>query len=281
MQASWKTRASQVGVVLTTIIGLYGCASSSERTPGDPLEPINRAVFSFNDGVDTYFARPVAVGYTKITPSPIRTAISNFFSNIGDIGNLSNDLLQLKLTDATEDLVRFAFNSTFGMGGLLDWATPAGLPKHQQDFGLTLGHYGVPSGPYLVLPLFGPSSFRDSTSWMFAYFTTPISFLSADVGVPLFGVNFISARADLLGATDVLSQAALDKYTFVRNAYTQRRRYLLDSDTAPPDYAGVNDEPTGVSDAAESRTVSANPDSRNGLAHVSGAVTPSGGVVTH
>ncbi|ANB75847.1 hypothetical protein AYM40_26435 [Paraburkholderia phytofirmans OLGA172] len=281
MQARWKVRTLELGIVLTSIIGLCGCASSFDRTPGDPLEPMNRAVFSFNDRVDTYVARPVAVGYTKITPSPVRTAIRNFFSNIGDIGNFSNDALQLKVTDATEDLMRFAFNSTFGIGGLLDWATPAGLPKHNQDFGLTLGHYGVPSGPYLVLPLFGPSSLRDSTGWIFSYFTTPTSYLQADVSVPLFGVNFISTRADLLGATDVLSQAALDKYTFVRDAYTQRRRYLLGSGTAPPNYTDADDKSTEVSDAVRSRAVESTPDSRNGLAHVSGASTRSGDAVAN
>jgi phospholipid-binding lipoprotein MlaA len=163
-------------------------------------------------------------------------AMSNFFSNIGDIGNLANDLLQLEFTDASEDLVRFAFNSTFGIGGLIDRASPAGLPKHHQDFGLTLGRYGVPPGPYLVLPLFGPSSFRDATSWVFAYFLTPTTYLTAEVSVPLFGLDFVSAWADLLGATDILSQVALDQYTFVRSAYAQRRQYMRKSDacTAPP-----------------------------------------------
>jgi phospholipid-binding lipoprotein MlaA len=162
--------------------------------------------------------------------------MSNFFSNIGDIGNLANDLLQLEFTDASEDLVRFAFNSTFGIGGLIDRASPAGLPKHHQDFGLTLGRYGVPPGPYLVLPLFGPSSFRDATSWVFAYFLTPTTYLTAEVSVPLFGLDFVSAWADLLGATDILSQVALDQYTFVRSAYAQRRQYMRKSDacTAPP-----------------------------------------------
>ena len=142
---------------------LAGCATGPNRKPGDPLEPMNRAIFKFNDSVDQAIAVPVAKGYQKVTPKPMRTAISNFFSNLGDLGNVANNLLQLKITDATEDLMRFAFNTTFGIGGLIDWATPAGLPKHDQDFGLTLGHYGVPAGPYLVLPLLGPSSVRDST----------------------------------------------------------------------------------------------------------------------
>ncbi|MGF6767915.1 phospholipid-binding lipoprotein MlaA [Paraburkholderia sp. GAS199] len=231
-------------MVLLLAIGLSACASEANRKPGDPLEPMNRAIFSFNDGLDKYVARPVAVGYTKVTPQPIRTAISNFFSNIGDLGNFANDLLQLKFTDATEDLVRVALNSTFGLGGLLDWASPAGLPKHHQDFGLTLGHYGVSAGPYLVLPLFGPSSVRDSSQWIFSYFTAPTTYLPADVTVPLFGANFISSRADLLGATNLLSEAALDKYAFVRDAYTQRRKSLLNENSTVPNYDD-GDEPAG------------------------------------
>ncbi|MGF6727697.1 phospholipid-binding lipoprotein MlaA [Paraburkholderia sp. GAS41] len=225
-----------LGAALTSIAGLSGCATSTASIPGDPLEPMNRAVFAFNESLDAHVARPAALGYTKVTPAPVRTAISNFFSNLGDIGNFSNDLLQLKATDATEDLVRFAFNSTFGIGGILDWATPAGLPKHHQDFGLTLGHYGVPSGPYLVLPVFGPSSVRDSSSWLFAYFTTPTTYLSSDISIPLFGLNIVSTRADLLGATDLLSEAALDKYSFVRDAYSQRRQHLLESRATLPAY---------------------------------------------
>lgn len=229
-----KTAITTMTMVIA--IGVTGCATGPDRKPGDPLEPMNRAIFSFNEGLDRYVARPAAVGYVRITPSPLRTAISNFFSNIGDLGNFANDLLQLKITDATEDLLRFAFNSTFGLGGFLDWASAAGLPKHHQDFGLTLGHYGVPAGPYLVLPLFGPSSLRDSSGWVFAYFTTPTTYLPSDVSVPLFGVNFVSARSELLGATDLLSAAALDKYAFVRDAYTQRRRYFLNRGTSLPDY---------------------------------------------
>lgn len=236
------TRAAIAIAIMTMVIaiGVTGCATGSDRQPGDPLEPMNRAIFSFNDGLDKYVARPAAVSYVRITPSPLRTAISNFFSNIGDLGNFANDLLQLKITDATEDLLRFAFNSTFGLGGVLDWASATGLPKHHQDFGLTLGHYGVPAGPYLVLPLFGPSTFRDSTGWVFAYFTTPTTYLPADVSVPLFGVNFVSERSELLGATDLLSVAALDKYAFVRDAYMQRRRSLLNMGTSLPDYGDQN-----------------------------------------
>jgi phospholipid-binding lipoprotein MlaA len=246
-RAARNLRALTGGVIIAAAFALSGCATGPDRKPNDPLEPMNRQIFKFNDAADKYVAHPIATGYVKVTPSPLRTAISSFFSNIGDIGNFANNLLQLKITDATEDLMRFAFNTTFGIGGLIDWATLAGLPKHNQDFGLTLGHYGVPSGPYLVLPLLGPSSVRDATNWIASYPLNPGTYLDTAASVALFGVHFVSARADLLGATDILSQAALDKYAFVRDAYTQRRQYLLTgaAGAALPDYGdeGTTAEP--------------------------------------
>ncbi|MFL9965902.1 VacJ family lipoprotein [Paraburkholderia sediminicola] len=206
---------------------ISGCATGPDRKPGDPFEPVNRVVFNFNDGVDRYIAEPVAKGYQKVTPQPLRTAVSNFFSNLGDLTNAANALLQLKITDATEDIMRFAFNSVFGLGGLLDWATPAGLPKHHQDFGLTLGHWGIPSGPYLVLPLFGPSTVRDSMGLIVDVKFNPLNYMEPAVRNPLYLLQFVSTRSDLLGATNLLTQAALDKYSFVRDAYTQQRRARL------------------------------------------------------
>jgi phospholipid-binding lipoprotein MlaA len=219
---------------------ISGCATGPDRKPGDPFEPVNRAVFKFNDGLDTYVAVPVAKGYQKVTPQPLRTAVSNFFSNLGDLSNAANALLQLKITDATEDIVRFAFNSTFGLGGLIDWATPAGLPKHHQDFGLTLGHWGIPSGPYLVLPLFGPSTVRDSMGLIVDVKFNPLNYMEPAVRNPLYVLQFVSVRSDLLGATDLLQQAALDKYSFVRDAYTQQRltrlRGTSDNNAPLPNY---------------------------------------------
>ncbi|HEX7911028.1 MAG TPA: MlaA family lipoprotein [Paraburkholderia sp.] len=220
-----KLRNTVLALAATGLIS--GCATGPDRKPGDPLEPMNRAIFSFNDGVDRYVAVPVAKGYQKVTPQPLRTAVSNFFSNLGDLTNAANALLQLKITDATEDLVRFAFNSTFGLGGLLDWATPAGLPKHHQDFGLTLGHWGVPSGPYLVLPLFGPSTVRDSMGLIVDVKFNPLNYVEPAVRNPLYVLQFVSVRSDLLGASSLLEQAALDKYSFVRDAYTQQRKARL------------------------------------------------------
>lgn len=232
--------------VAATLIELGGCATSSSRNAADPLEPMNRAVFHFNEGLDRKVAKPAAKAYLKVTPSPIRTAVSNVFSNLGDLGNLTNNLLQLKITDATEDLMRFTFNSTFGLGGTLDWASAAGLPKHNQDFGLTLGHYGLPPGPYLVLPLFGPSSARDATGWAFSMAVSPTTYMTAEASVPLFGVNVVSSRANMLGATSLIEQAALDRYTFIRDGYLQRRAYLLHDGSSLPVYGDPDDGPASV-----------------------------------
>jgi len=260
-------------LALTAAGLISGCATAPDRKPGDPFEPVNRAIFNFNDGVDRYIAVPVAKGYQKVTPQPLRTAVSNFFSNLGDLTNAANALLQLKITDATEDIMRFAFNSVFGIGGLLDWATPAGLPKHHQDFGLTLGHWGIPSGPYLVLPLFGPSTVRDSMGLVVDVKFNPLNYMEPATRNPLYVLQFVSTRSDLLGATDLLQQAALDKYSFVRDAYTQQRRARLrgpGDNNAPlpnyddqgnagapaaglPDYAdpgAAGDAPNGASGAA-------------------------------
>ncbi|MGG1949386.1 VacJ family lipoprotein [Trinickia sp. NRRL B-1857] len=223
-----------LAATLTAAALLVGCASPSDRTPGDPFEPMNRAVFKVNDTIDSTIAVPIAKGYQKVTPHPLRTAISNFFSNLGDLNNIANELLQLKITDATEDLIRFAMNTTFGIGGLIDFATPARLPKHHQDFGLTLGRWGVPSGPYLVLPIFGPSSFRDGVGLAVDTRFSPFIYAPTDARKPLYGLQFVSARSDMLGATNILEQAALDKYSFVRDAYTQQRRAALGADAAKP-----------------------------------------------
>lgn len=236
---------------LTAAALLAGCASPSTRTPGDPLEPMNRVVFKVNDTIDRTIAVPIAKGYQKVTPHPLRTAISNFFSNLGDLNTFANDLLQLKITDATEDLIRFAMNTTFGIGGLIDFATPARLPKHHQDFGLTLGRWGIPTGPYLVLPLFGPSSFRDGVGLAVDTRFSPMIYAPSDAKRPLYALQFVSARSDMLGATNILEQAALDKYSFVRDAYTQQRRSALGADTStPPALPNYGDEDESATPAA-------------------------------
>jgi len=219
-------KVRMIAATLAAGVILSGCATGPNRSPGDPLEPMNRVVFKVNDTIDTNIAAPIAKGYQKVTPSPIRTAISNFFSNLGDLGNIANNLLQLRITDATQDVMRMAINSLFGVGGLIDIATPAGLPKHHQDFGLTLARWGVPSGPYLVLPIFGPSSFRDGVGRAVDVRFNLLNYIEPAVRNPMYIAQFVSARSDLLGATDLLQQAALDKYSFVRDAYVQQRKSL-------------------------------------------------------
>ncbi|PYE27375.1 phospholipid-binding lipoprotein MlaA [Paraburkholderia silvatlantica] len=221
-QAALTMAAASLALLVTS-----GCATGPDRKPGDPFEPANRAIFTFNDKLDTYIAQPVAKGYQKVTPQPLRQAITNFFSNIGDVDNFANNVLQLKITDAVQDLMRIAMNTTFGLGGLIDFATAAGLPKHHQDFGLTMGHYGMPAGPYLVLPLFGPSSVRDGIGMAVDVKFNVINYFEPAVRNPMYLAQFISARADLLGATDLLKQAALDPYSFVRDAYRQQRESLI------------------------------------------------------
>ena len=234
---------NKVRIIAATVAAsavLTGCATGPNRNPNDPLEPMNRAMYTFNDTVDTNIAQPIAKGYQKVTPTPVRTAISNFFSNLGDLGNIANNLLQLRITDATEDLMRVAMNSVFGVGGLIDIATPAGLPKHHQDFGLTMARWGVPSGPYLVLPVFGPSTIRDGVGRAVDVRFNLLNYIEPAVRNPMYIAQFISARSDLLGATDLLKQAALDPYSFVRDAYLQQRKSLTyrsqSASAAPPTY---------------------------------------------
>lgn len=218
----------QIATFALAAATLAGCSTVQTPTKGDPLEGLNRTIFTVNDKLDQYALKPAAKGYVFITPQPVRDSVTNFFSNIGDVYIAANNLLQLKITDGVEDIMRIVINTVFGVGGLFDVATLAKLPKHDNDLGLTLGHYGVPTGPYLVLPLFGPSTLRDAVGSIGNYYVNPLSYIHPDgLSWALYGVNVINTRANLLSASDVLEGAALDKYSFVRNAYLQRRQYLL------------------------------------------------------
>ena len=263
---------------LTATALLVGCASPDNRTAGDPFEPMNRAIFKVNDTIDRTVAVPIAKGYQKITPHPLRTAISNFFSNLGDLNNVANELLQLKITDATQDLIRFAMNTTFGIGGLIDFASQARLPKHHQDFGLTLGRWGVPSGPYLVLPIFGPSSFRDGVGLAVDTRFSPLIYAPNDSRRPLYALQFVSARSDMLGATNILEQAALDKYSFVRDAYTQQRRAALGADSSkPPALPNYGDEDDSSAAPASPNAASAATSAEPASGASAAAATPASG----
>jgi phospholipid-binding lipoprotein MlaA len=236
---------------------LGGCATGGAGNPQDPLEGLNRATFRFNDALDRTVATPLAKGYNRVLPSPVRTAVTNFFSNLGDVLVMINDFAQGRGADGVSDVMRIAVNTVLGIGGLIDIATPAGLQKHEQDFGLTLGHWGVPAGPYLVLPLFGPSSFRDSVNLAGDAWVAPASHLPPAERNSLFGLDYLNTRARYLGATDLLSAAALDKYAFVRDAYLGRRRSQLSEgkEEALPDYeneAAPGGKPPGPVSGAQS-----------------------------
>lgn len=244
------TRARNVTLAMAAAAALAGCASVETPTPGDPLESFNRSMFKVNDTLDQYALKPVAKGYQRVVPDPVRNSVTNFFSNIGDVYIAANELLQLKIADGVGDIMRVTINTVFGVGGLFDVATLAKLPKHAADFGVTLGHYGVPSGPYLVLPLLGPSTVRDATGLVVDYYGNLLTYVEpSSVSWALYGLNLVNTRANLLTTVDVLSGAALDKYSFVRNAYLQRRRFLIsggqgDSGQPLPNYddgAGPDD----------------------------------------
>ncbi len=229
-------------LLLTPLALLSGCATGPGRDPADPLEPLNRATFRFNDTLDRHVAQPVARTYNRAVPRFVRTGVDNFFSNLGDVPVMLNDFAQLRLMDGMNDLMRVAVNSTFGLLGVLDIATPAGIAKRNQDFGLTLGHYGVPAGPYLVLPLFGPSTFRDAAGFGVDQYASPVTYAKPALRNTLWGVDFVSTRARYLNATNLLEQAALDRYLFVRDAYLGRRRTQLGEgkETPLPDYDKEN-----------------------------------------
>lgn len=258
-------RVKSAGLVVVAGL-LAGCATVQTPTKGDPFESYNRTMFTINDKVDQVALKPVARAYVWAVPQPVRDSVTNFFSNIGDIYIAANNLAQLKITDGVEDIMRVAINTVFGVAGLFDVATLANLPKHNGDFGLTLGHYGVPAGPYVVLPLLGPSTVRDTGGAVVDYFGNPLTYVQPDsVSWALFGVNLVSIRANLLGATDVLADAALDKYSFVRNAYLQRRQYLISGgESGVPDYSEAplpkyDDNASGEAGAAAGASATAVP----------------------
>jgi phospholipid-binding lipoprotein MlaA len=217
--------------LLLPLVFLGGCATTH---PQDPFEPVNRVVYQINDGVDTVLLRPLAQGYRAILPQFVRNSISNFFSNINDILNVLNNLLQGKPIEALNDFGRVAMNSTLGLGGLLDIASEAGMEKHNEDFGQTLGRWGIGSGPYLVLPLLGPSTVRDAVGRFVDSKTDPLGYMH-DVRWrnSLWGTRFVNSRAELLDTSRLLETASLDPYEFLRDAYLQRRRNLI-YDGSPP-----------------------------------------------
>jgi phospholipid-binding lipoprotein MlaA len=202
---------------------LAGCATTN-GDPRDPWEGLNRKTFAFNDALDKAVMKPIAQGYQKVTPGFAQEGVNNFFENIGDVGTSINNLLQGKFKAGASDAGRFVVNTVFGVLGLWDIATPMGLEKHDEDFGQTLGWYGVPSGPYFVIPFLGPSSARDAPARLADLSWYYNDWLPDRVYWASWGLDKVRIRANLLKAEGILDEAALDRYTFLRDAWLQRRR---------------------------------------------------------
>ncbi len=208
---------------------LSGCASlpSGKPDPRDPWERFNRSVFAFNDALDKHLAKPVAKAYVKVLPRFVRTGVNNFFNNLDNVGTIVNDALQGKARQAGHDSARFLMNSTFGLAGLLDPATAAGLEMNDEDFGQTFGKWGSKPGPYLMLPFVGPSSVRDTIGSLADQFTYPLSYLQDDsTRIILRGVNLLDIRANLLDLDGQIDKS-YDRYAFIRNAWLQRREFQV------------------------------------------------------
>jgi phospholipid-binding lipoprotein MlaA len=200
-----------------------GCASGPHANPADPLEPLNRGVSRFNDNVDAAVLKPVATAYARDVPSPVRQGVSNFFGNLSDAWSAVNSLAQLKIANAAQDATRFAFNTVFGLGGVLDIAGDAGIPRHKEDFGSTLARWGVPAGPYLVLPLLGPSTVRDAAALPVDWRGDALSHVTPPLDRnALAATRIVDTRAKLLPLEPMLRDA-MDRYTFTRDLYLQHR----------------------------------------------------------
>jgi len=204
---------------------LCSCATTGATDPRDPWEGMNRGTFKFNDAMDKAILKPIATGYDKVLPGPVKTGVNNFYENVADIATGLNNILQGKPVDGINDLGRVVMNTIFGVAGLFDVASEAGLEKHSEDFGQTLGVWGVPPGPYFVIPFLGPSTVRDAPAravdpgWYYGYLID-----NPTVSWSTWALDQVRIRANLLKAEKVLDEAALDKYQFIRDAWLQRRR---------------------------------------------------------
>lgn len=222
---------------------LNSCATTQGSDPNDPWQSWNRGAQSFNDGLDDYVMKPVSKGYDSVMPTFAHQAVSNFFNNLDDIDVIANDALQGKFSQSGQDSLRFLINSTVGVGGLIDVGVMIALTKHSEDFDQTFGFWGVPSGPYLVLPFFGPSSPRGVAGLLSDAALNPISYtgvyfgISSSTAVAVSGglgaLKAIDSRANNLGAEKIVSEAAIDRYEFFKNAYLSRRNYSIHDGNVP------------------------------------------------
>jgi len=224
-------RRSAIALFAASVLG--GCAAAPSRD--DPFEPMNRASYAVHEVVDGYVVKPVAQAYVDYAPKLVQMGIRNFFGNIDDFFSFINDMLQNKPDKAGNDLGRVIANTGFGLLGLIDIASDAGIPKGNEDFGQTFGYWGIPQGPYLFIPVLGPTTVRDGSGWIIRAYTTPIGYIP-DVPTRniLWAIGFLDARASALQAESLVDQASLDRYTFIRRAYLQRREYLVHDGAPPP-----------------------------------------------
>lgn len=235
--------------LLASLLGLGACAHSPADEPRDPLEKVNRAVYAFNNTADQYVLRPVAKGYVYITPNVVRRGVSNFFDNLFYPTTIVNDLLQAKFVQGASDTGRLLINTTAGLAGLIDVATEVGLEKHDEDFGQTLGYWGVGEGWFLMIPLLGPSDNRDLIGRLGDSATNLTFYLPGRYDVYKYSanaLNLINIRANLLPTDDLIKQQ-FDPYLFIRTAYLQRRQNLVYDGDPPPEPLPSYDEPAAPS----------------------------------
>ena len=214
--------------------GVVLAPMAAQAAEEDPWESVNRVIFRFNDTVDTYALKPIAQGYQFITPQFVEDGVHNFFNNIGDVGNFANNVLQAKPAAAGVDTARLIFNTTFGLLGFIDVGTKMGLQRSDEDFGQTLGYWGVQSGPYVVIPLLGPSTVRDAVAKYPDTYTSPYKYIDhVPTRNTALGVNLVDTRASLLSAERLING---DKYIFIRNAFLQNREFRIKDGQVTDDF---------------------------------------------
>jgi len=225
MNQGFDVRRMGRAMLVAALLPLAGCATGPNANPRDPFEPFNRQVSEFNDNLDAVILKPSATFYQEKVPPLVRTGVSNFFGNLGDAWSAVNSALQLNLGDAAENWMRFTFNTVFGFAGVLDIASELNIERHREDFGKTLGRWGVPAGPYVVLPLLGPSTLRDTAALPVDWQGDIVTHIRPEgQRNGLYVLRVVDVRSNLLRASDVLEGAALDRYSFLRDSYLQRRR---------------------------------------------------------
>lgn len=249
----WATRAGAVPQMLRLMASLglllgaallTGCATVANPDPRDPLESYNRSMTHFNEQVDAMVFKPVAIAYKDVTPAPVRTGVSNFFANLGDVWSFVNNVLQLRGEAAASTFMRVNVNTFMGLGGVLDIASELGIDRYKQDFGLTLGYWGMGTGPYLVLPILGPSTVRDTLALPVDMKGNVVSYVDpVSARNSLYALRIVDTRSNLLRASSVLDSAALDKYSFTRDVFLQVR-----SQQAGTPYSGSDKSDNSGSD---------------------------------